>query len=106
MDWISSSMGRAAGVLTTGRAGGVCTGADTGGIWAIGEPQRLQKTDSAGTLLPHFEQNTLVPGEEVSDCLTADGCGTVVTRACCDGSPDRAYIIHRRSCRTVLAGRG
>ena len=54
MDWISSSIGRAEGVLATGGAAGACTGADTGGTWAIGEPQRLQKTDPEGTLLPHF----------------------------------------------------
>ena len=71
MDWISSSKGRAAGILAAGGKGGACTGADTCGIWAIGEPQRLQKTDPEGTLLPHFEQNTLVPGAEASNGLTA-----------------------------------
>ena len=66
MDWISSSIGRATGVFATGGAAGGCTGVETVGIWAMGEPQRLQKTDSAGTLLPHFEQKILAPREDAS----------------------------------------
>jgi hypothetical protein len=66
MDWISSSIGRETGVLMTGEAVGGCTGNETVGIWAIGEPQRLQKTDAAGTLLPHFEQNMLALREDTS----------------------------------------
>lgn len=79
MVWISSSMGRATGALTNGMAAGVWTAADPCGIWAIGEPQRLQKTDPAGTLLPHFEQNVSGPGAGASGCLATGADGTTVT---------------------------
>ena len=76
MDWISSSMGRAAGVLENAGAAGVCTGIDTGGTGEMDEPQRLQKTESAGTLLPHFGQKTVGPGTGVSGCRATGAGGT------------------------------
>lgn len=84
IDWISSSIGRDEGVLATGKDAGACTGADTWGTRVIGVPHRLQKTDSAGTLLPHFEQNTLESAGDASAGLITGvggnaGTGLAVT---------------------------
>lgn len=85
MEWISSSMGREECAFTTGGAAGGCTGDETAGIRVTGEPQRLQKTDWAGILKPHFEQKIPVRAEDASDGTGAGACGRVETGAVVPG---------------------